>query len=127
MSTTTRTAKRPRLAAAIERDLLSRPASKPQVPTCFTCGRNYSRAHGRFCSSRCLRCLRRWASAHEPLHLDKFCSLPKGPTRLPDRLRALPHALRLARAALLLDRVRAPPCTASRSSRLSSRAIPSGR
>jgi hypothetical protein len=79
MTTSSITAKRPRLAAAIERDLL-RSAPKPQsAPPCFTCGRSYSRGDGRFCHPRCRSAFDAGAPAYEPPDLGRFYSLPKGP------------------------------------------------
>jgi predicted nucleic acid-binding Zn ribbon protein len=65
MTTNSVTAKRIRLAAAIERDLL-RPTYKPQsAPTCFVCGRPYSKGDGRFCASKCREAFDRGATPYE--------------------------------------------------------------
>src|SRR5215831_16015440 len=41
------------LRAAIERDLLAGRPAAPASPTCFICGRSYSKGDSRFCSLRC--------------------------------------------------------------------------
>jgi hypothetical protein len=43
------------LAQAIMRDTLRGRQQRDVSPTCFACGRSYSRGHGRFCSTR-FRC-----------------------------------------------------------------------
>jgi hypothetical protein len=78
MSTTSVTARRVRLAAQIERDLL-RPAIKSvQSPSCFACGRAFIKGVGRFCSIRCRAAFD--ACLYEAPDLDRYYSLPKGPT-----------------------------------------------
>jgi len=69
-----------KLAAALERDLLSGSARKPQQATqCFGCGRHYIKGDGRFCHPRCRAAFDGGMPPFEPLNLDKFYSLPKGP------------------------------------------------
>ena len=80
MSTTSITAKRTRLAAAIERDILRQPSRPIPSPTCFTCGRSFGRGDGRFCSTRCRSAFDDGLPPYEPLDLDNYYSLPKGPT-----------------------------------------------
>jgi hypothetical protein len=75
------TAKRGRLAAAIERDILGRnPRPIHQSQACFGCGRSYHRQnHGRFCSGRCREAFDAGVPAYEPLDVTRFYSLPIGP------------------------------------------------
>jgi hypothetical protein len=69
------------LAAAIARDILNR-CGRPRdhAPTCFTCGRSYSRGDGRFCSLSCRAAFDAGLPAYEPPNLDRHYNLPKGAT-----------------------------------------------
>jgi hypothetical protein len=54
------------LAQAIMRDTLRGRQQRDVSPTCFACGRSYSRGHGRFCSTRCRDAFDAGAPAWQP-------------------------------------------------------------
>jgi hypothetical protein len=65
-----------RLARALLRDRDNKQQPSSWSPSCFACGRSYSRGDGRFCSTRCRETFDAGIPAHEPIDI-KY-SLPKG-------------------------------------------------
>jgi hypothetical protein len=80
MITTSILAKRVRLAAAIERDILDRNARPTHhSPTCLGCGRSYKGRDDRFCSPTCRAGFDLGLPAYAPADLERCYGLPKGP------------------------------------------------
>ena len=79
MTTNSITAKRVRLAAAIE-DILDRNARPTHhSPTCLGCGRSYKGRDDRFCSPTCRAGFDLGLPAYAPADLERCYGLPKGP------------------------------------------------
>ena len=76
--------KKENLARAILADR-NRPQTDTSVMACFACGRSYAPTppsgddSTRFCSDNCRNVYDNGFPAYEPLNIDKFYSLPKGP------------------------------------------------
>jgi hypothetical protein len=76
--------KKETLARAILADR-NRPQTDTSVMACFACGRSYAPKppsgddSTRFCSDNCRQAYDAGFPAYEPLNIDKFYSLPKGP------------------------------------------------
>jgi hypothetical protein len=76
--------KKENLARAILADR-NRPQTVTSVMGCFACGRSYAPKppsgddSTRFCSDTCRNAYDNGFPAYEPLNIDKFYSLPKGP------------------------------------------------
>src|SRR5262245_19735200 len=70
------------LAAAIARDILARPEPQSKYPSCFSCGRTYSRGEGRFCSERCREGFDAGVPPYDPDYVRKVSEEPSSAWRV---------------------------------------------
>jgi hypothetical protein len=75
-----------RLADALLRDILDKPAATKPAPVCHACGRSYSGAgygvSGRFCSERCVAAYDAGLPAFEPGYVSRITAMPLSAWRI---------------------------------------------